>query len=119
MVMALGGLSMSGLTPISLIVPKQYTSIAVLPICSAVPQSSIPGPLLVCLYKNDLPDFPKSCRTVLYVDDTALLYSAREVSKIRKALCGDLEVVSKWLVMNRLTLNTDKIKCLLFGSSYR
>ena len=79
----------------------------ILPICCGVPQGSILGPLLLTLYMNDLPDFPKSCTTVLYADDTALLYSNHDISKIKQVLNHDLDIVSKCLFTNRLTLNLD------------
>ena len=73
--------------------------------------------LLFSLFLNYLPYFTKGCTTVLYADDTALLYNDRQVFKMRNPLCDDLKVVSNWLAMHRLTLFIDKTKCLLFESS--
>ena len=61
-------------------------------------------------------DFPTKCRTVKYVDDTALLYTDRGIYTVRRALCEDVKIDTNWLVRNCLTLTMNKIKMLIAWS---
>ena len=84
-----------------------------------VPQGSIIGPLLFILYINDLPDIITNCQISLYADDTALYFSAQNPDDIRTTLTNEMEVVSQWFRINKLTLNTKKTKVMVFGTPYR
>ena len=69
------------------------------------------------LYINDLPSVVKDCKVVLYADDTALFVSGTDIVKIQKTLNDDLARAYQWLNANKLTLNTKKTKCMLFGTN--
>ena len=56
-----------------------------------VPQGSILGPLLFTLYINDLPSVTKTCKVILYADDTAIIYSDKQKAQIEKHLNNDME----------------------------
>lgn len=84
---------------------------------NGVPQGSILGPLLFVLYMNDLPQCLKSCKVMLYADDTVLYYSSSMVSDVETKLNEDLENITVWFNNHFLTLNAEKSKFVLIGSS--
>ena len=51
-----------------------------------VPQGSILGPLLFLVYVNDNMSEAVKCKLLLYADDSALMVSGKDVSKIESAL---------------------------------
>jgi len=74
-----------------------------------VPQGSILGPLLFLCYVNDMGiSISKSCKLILYADDSAILYSHKGPSIISSVLGKELENCSKWLVDNKLYLHLGK-----------
>ena len=58
----------------------------------------------------------KHSKVVLYADDTTLSVSGKCVENIQTLLNDDLDTVSQWLNVNRLTLNATKTKTMLFGT---
>ena len=89
-----------------------------LPFTSGVPQGTILGPLLFRIYTNDLALVPKHCSLQSYIDDTKLLLNFRlkdqqdTVSKMSE----DLHRICQWAFTNKLLLNPDKTKLVVFGS---
>ena len=80
-----------------------------------VPQGSILGPLLFLIYINDM-NASIGCRLSLYADDSALLFSHRNIGIINENLSIALSSCKRWLVDNKLSLHLGKTECLLFGS---
>jgi len=89
-----------------------------IPIEYGVPQGSILGPLLFSIYVNDLPEAPRNCSTECYVDDTKLFVSfhSQDTQRIVEEMNEDLLGVRNWCFRNRLLLNPDKTKLIVFGS---
>ena len=88
-------------------------------ICSlkcGVPQGTILGPLLFLIYINDLPNCLTSCQPRMYADDTHTTYADVDVNSIQLNLKHDLGNLNKWLISNKLTLNTAKTEFMLIGS---
>ena len=88
-------------------------------ICSCkcgVPQGTILGPLLFLIYINDLPNCLTSCQPRMYADDTHITYADVDVNSIQLNLNHDLGNLNKWLISNKLTLNTAKTESMLIGS---
>ena len=56
------------------------------------------------------------CKLLLYVDDSAILFSHKDPEVISRKLSSELESCSKWLVDNKLSLHLGKSECVLFGS---
>ena len=89
-----------------------------IPIECGVPQGSILGPLLFSIYVNDLPEAPRNCSTECYVDDTILFVSfhSQDTQRIIEEMNEGLLGVRNWCFRNRLLLNPDKTKLIVFGS---
>ena len=89
-----------------------------LPVECGVPQGSILGPLLFSIYVNDLPEVPRHCSTECYVDDTKLFvsFNLHDSQRIVQEMNEDLLQVRNWCFGNRLLLNPDKTKLIVFGS---
>ena len=87
-------------------------------ITHGVPQGSILGPLLFSLYINDLPTIPKSANTESYVDDTKLFLSMnlKNLDNGLKELKWDLDSVAGWCCWNKLLINPEKTKFIIFGT---
>ena len=84
-----------------------------------VQQGSIPGPLLFTVYINDLPDRLDFFDITLYADDTVLFIYSKSIYSIDSKLNSDLDEVSKWFISHQLTLNINKTKFIIIGSSQR
>ena len=70
------------------------------------------GPLLFVLYINDIVKCIKNASCYLYADDLAILVSASDVGRIKMLLQEDLDAITVWCSLNRLTINTEKTKVL-------
>ena len=78
-----------------------------------VPQGSVLGPLLFLIYINDI-DYSIDNPPRLFADDTALLASASSLNELKNKLNADLNSVSHWMKLNRLTLNSSKTNTVVF-----
>ena len=102
---------------------KQFVSIngydsTKLDITCGVPQGSTLGPLLFLLYINDLQNSLKFAKSSHFADDTCLTYSNKNPKTLETNLNHDLKNLTQWLRANRLSLNVDKTKLLIFKSKY-
>ena len=82
-----------------------------------IPQGSILGPLLFIIYVNSLPN-SVSCKCVMYADDTTLLCSPSNPITLQHELESKFNKISKWLKFNQLTLNVNKTKFMIFGTTH-
>ena len=77
---------------------------------SGVPQGSILGPLLFCIFINDLPLHiqDKKVRNSLFADDSSLDTSGKTVKEIEVTLQKSLNDVSGWCENNLMCLHPEK-----------
>ena len=85
---------------------------------TGIPQGSIVGPLLFSIYINDIVKCTEKFNCILYADDTTLNSTidcfGKEIHVIEQNTSAELQRISKWLELNRLQLNTEKSKFMLF-----
>ena len=79
---------------------------------TGVPQSTILGPLLFILYVNDM--FKENI--ISYADDTAIIITGDTWHTVEKKMNEELEKVSDWLALNKLSLNIKKTTYITFGN---
>lgn len=66
-----------------------------------------------------MPTSIQHSKVVLYADGTALFVTGSSVREIETKLCEDMASTQQWLYNNKFTLNTKKIKSMLFGTSQK
>ena len=74
------------------------------------------GNLLFLININDLPNFLSFCQPRMYADDTHITYSSADLHSVQSSLNHDLSSIHKWLLSNKLILNTTKTEFMLIGS---
>ena len=92
------------------------TNSSKLPIKCGVPQGSILGPILFTLYINDLPNASDILKFVLFADDTNLICSSKSYVNLIEKLNKELEHLSLWFKLNKMSLNVSKTNYIRFGN---
>ena len=88
-----------------------------LTINSGVPQGSILGPLLFLLYINDIKYCSEIISIILFADDTSMLHSHTCLKTLNEITQTEIDKITDWLDVNKLSINTNKTKFVLFKSS--
>ena len=83
-------------------------------IVCGVPQGSILGPLLFLSYINDISSVSNVLSSVLFADDTTLLYSSNNLQELSATVNNELSNIVQWLNANRLSLNIAKTNFMIF-----
>ena len=86
-------------------------------IMTGVPQGSILGPLLFSIYINDLTNASDLLEAILYADDTTLLFHpTKSVNNLNLSakINSELDAINMWFRANKLSLNSDKTKYMIF-----
>ena len=79
-----------------------------------VPQGSSLGPLLFLIYINDFKLCLDKCESGHFADDTFILYGNKKLKSIETIVNTELKLVSKWLKLNKLSINTNKTELIFF-----
>ena len=100
---------------------KQYVSIngydsEIKDLNCGVPQGSSLGPLLFLIYINDFRLCLKATDSGHFADDTFIMYGSKKLASIESVVNHELKLVSQWLRLNKLSLNTDKTELIFFHS---
>ena len=85
------------------------------PIKYGVPQGSVLGPLLFALYINDIKSLSNEIEINLFADDTNIFCSDVNYPSLVNKCNIALEQCYKWMIANKLTINTDKTHFLDFS----
>ena len=100
---------------------KQFVSINgydsdVKDVTCGVPQGSSLGPLLFLLYINDLRLCLSETSCGHFADDTFIVFNSKKPKTIETVINHELKKVTKWLRLNKLSLNAAKTEVIFFRS---
>ena len=86
------------------------TSSKILDITSGVPQGSLLGPILFCIFINDLPAVLMFSEPFIFADDPKILAVQRSYWEVQ----DDLHGIENWIIENKMELAKDKCAYLNF-----
>lgn len=96
-------------------VELEYTKSSLESIDEGVPQGTRLAPDLFNIYINDIEKIELSGTLFLYADDIVITYSNSNIEQIEGHINSDLIKLNKWMETNKLTVNTDKTKYMVFN----
>ena len=75
---------------------------------------SVLGPVLFVMYINDFHNITNKCNFTLFADDITLTFKSRNLYDLENEINSTLVLICDWLCGNKLVLNIDKTKLILF-----
>ena len=90
-----------------------------LKIKTGMPQGSVLGPFLLLVYINDSPLCTDMFNMIMYADDTTLFCEVTSTvysPDVEHSLNAELSIITDWLAANKLSLNANKTKFVVFHS---
>jgi hypothetical protein len=86
----------------------------VLPVTAGVPQGSVLGPLLFITFANDINNLFEDIKKIIFADDTSLICSDENPQILIDKLHNSMSNVYDWCNYNKLALNCEKTKLMIF-----
>uniref|UniRef100_A0A8C6LAH3 Reverse transcriptase domain-containing protein n=1 Tax=Nothobranchius furzeri TaxID=105023 RepID=A0A8C6LAH3_NOTFU len=90
------------------------TDSQLLTVTTGIPQGSVLGPLLFILYINDICLVSKTLHFILFADDTNVLSFGKDLITLMDKVEKELNALKCWFNLNKLTLNLNKTKFIIF-----
>ena len=87
-----------------------------LPVVSGIGLGTILGPILFIFYINDITTVIKNLKINMYADNCILYTSGIDWNRMRQKVQPEVCNIQRWYHHNRLKINDNKSKVLLFGS---
>ena len=80
------------------------------------PQGSILGHLLFLVYVNDFYYCLTKSKAIMFTDNATIWTSHKNTSTLFQLMQSEMELIDRWLVSNKLSINIKKTKFMLFST---
>lgn len=88
------------------------------PTNAGVPQGTNLSTTLFLIFINDIKDKRFNGEIFLYADDIAIVNSATTIDSLESNMNNDTKLIQTWIDENKLTLNTNKSKYIIFNNKH-
>ena len=87
------------------------------PLTRGVPQGSVLGPILFCIYTIELSYILRkhNVKFKLFADDTQFYLTVNDINETVRSITTIITEIKNWMNYKKLKLNEDKTECLLIG----
>ena len=87
-----------------------------MPLNYGVAQDSVLGQVLFIICINNFHKAIQHCKMHNFADDTNLFHTKKSAKNLNKLVNHDMEQLSNWLSSNKVSLNGEKTKLVIFKS---